>query len=411
MRRVSSTWPAAALAALLALTVAACGGDDKSTSKPAEAPADSAKSDGKASGDPIVIGIAAAQSGFLGAFDGPGITAAEIARDEINDKGGVLGRPLKFVYADTKSKIEEGANAGVKVLDDGAEFVVVTCDFDFGAPAAGVAEKKGIVSFSLCAGSPKFGVQGVGPHAYTMGTGTPTEGATGAQWALKEKGFKSAFVLTDTSLDYNKQFASYFKRHFGEGGGKVAGEDTFKGEDPSVASQINRIRGANADVIVIAALMPGAASAVRQIRAAGIDTPIIGAASSDGDYWLEAVPDLSEFYLTAYSSIFGDDPNEEINRLVKVYEDRTGEKLAGGSFATGYSVIEALAAAMEKAGTTDSAKVKEALDAFSGQELLVGPTTFTPEIHMSNGRPMRIMQIQGGKPAFLSMFTAEHVEF
>jgi branched-chain amino acid transport system substrate-binding protein len=401
-----SIWLVALLAAL-AMTITACGDDDDG--------GDSGSSGDKASKPaekgPITIGFAVAQSGFLDAFDGPAIVAAEIARDEINKAGGIDGRQVKFVYADTKSKIEEGANAALKVIDDGAEFVVVTCDFDFGAPAATTAEQKGLVSFSLCAGSPKFGVEGVGPHAYTMGTGTPTEGAVGAQWAIKEKGIKSAYILTDTTLDYDKQYANYFKRHFTDGGGEIAGEDTFKGEDPSIASQVGRIRSANPEAIVLAAVMPGAASAVRQIRAAGLDQPIIGAASVDGDYWLEAVPDLSNMYFDAYSSIFGDDPNEEINRLVKVHEDKTGQRLAGGSFATGYSVIEALKVAIEKAGSTDSEKVKEALDSFSDQELLVGPTTYTPEVHMPNGRPMRVMQIQNGKVSFLQMFTAENVEF
>jgi branched-chain amino acid transport system substrate-binding protein len=401
-----SIWLVALLAAL-AMTITACGGDDDS--------GDSGSS-GDTAGEtkekgPITIGFAVAQSGFLDAFDGPAIVAAEIARDEINKAGGIDGRQIKFVYADTKSKIEEGANAALKVIDDGAEFVVVTCDFDFGAPAATTAEQKGLVSFSLCAGSPKFGVEGVGPHAYTMGTGTPTEGAVGAQWAVKEKGIKSAYILTDTTLDYNKQYGNYFKRHFTDGGGEIAGEDTFKGEDPSIASQVGRIRSANPEAIVLAAVMPGAASAVRQIRAAGLDQPIIGAASVDGDYWLEAVPDLSNMYFDAYSSIFGDDPNEDINRLVKVHEDKTGQRLAGGSFATGYSVIEALKVAIEKAGSTDSEKVKEALDSFSDQELLVGPTTYTPEVHMPNGRPMRIMQIQNGKVSFLQMFEPENVEF
>ena len=398
-----------ALAVALATGMAACGGDSGSSSESQDKKAAS----GSGKDDPIVIGFAVARSGFLTAFDGPAVTAAEIARDDINKKGGVLGRPLKFVYSDTKSKIEDGANAAINVIDDGAKFVVVTCDYDFGAPAARIAESRGMISFSLCAGSPKFGVQGIGPHAYTMGTGTPTEGAVGAQWALTEKDWKSAYILTDTTLDYNKQYVSYFKRHYAEGGGKVVGEDTFKGEDTSVATQVGRLQDADPEpsVIVLAGVMPGAAAVVRQIRAAGIKTPILGAASVDGDYWLKAVPDLSDMYFDAYSSIFGDDPNPDVNRLVKLYEDRTGEKLAGGSLANGYSLVEALAEAMEQAKTTDSEPVTKALDAFTDQDLLAGPTTYTPEVHMPNGRPMRVMQIKDGKVSFLQMFEPKDVTF
>jgi branched-chain amino acid transport system substrate-binding protein len=403
MKRLLARWTWIALATALALVVAACGDDDDG---------DGGGSKAEGGGEPIVIGLATAQSGFLQPFDAPGVVAAELARADINAKGGVLGRKLEFVDADTKSDLDQVANAAIKVINDGAEFLVVTCDFDFGAPAAAVAESKKMVSFSLCAGSPKFGVEGVGPHAYTMGTGTPTEGAVGAQWALK-KGWENAFIILDSQLDYSTQYVDYFKRHYAEGGGTIVGEDTFSSKDTSVASQIGRIRSASPkpDVIVLASLMPGAATVVRQIRAAGIDTPILSNAGADGAYWLDAVPNLSNFYNDAYSSIHGDDPNEQINELVKRHEERTGEPLATGSFATGYSVIEALAAAIEKAGSTDSEEVKKALDSFTNQELVVGPTTYTPELHMPNGRPMRIIEIQNGKAAFLELFEPENVEF
>jgi branched-chain amino acid transport system substrate-binding protein len=246
-----------------------------------------------------------------------------------------------------------------------------------------------------------------------MGTGTPTEGAVGAQWALTKRNWKNAYILTDTTLDYNKQYASYFKRHFTQGGGKIAGEDTFKGDDPSIATQVERLQAANPkpDVIVLAGVMPGAASAVRQIRAAGINTPILGAASVDGDYWLKAVPNLSNMYFDAYSSIFGDDPNPDVNRLVKLYENRTGKTLAGGSLANGYSLVQALADAMTQAKSTDSNAVKTALDSFHRQDLLAGPTTYSPQVHMPNGRPMRVMQIQNGKVSFLQMFEPKDVTF
>ena len=49
----------------------------------------------------------------------------------------------------------------------GADLVVVSCDYDFGAPAALAAEAAGKVSFFLCAESIKAGIQGVGPHSFS----------------------------------------------------------------------------------------------------------------------------------------------------------------------------------------------------------------------------------------------------
>ena len=85
------------------------------------------------------------------AYDKPAQDAALIRIDEINKAGGLLGKQIKVVTADTKTDRAEGAKAGLEVLDKGAELVIVSCDYDFGAPAALAAEAAGKVSFFLCA--------------------------------------------------------------------------------------------------------------------------------------------------------------------------------------------------------------------------------------------------------------------
>ena len=92
--------------------------------------------------DRIVVGFATAQSGFMQAYDEPATQAAQIRIAEINAAGGLLGRQIEIVAADTKSDRAEGAKAGLEVIEAGADLVVVSCDYDFGAPAALMAERK-----------------------------------------------------------------------------------------------------------------------------------------------------------------------------------------------------------------------------------------------------------------------------
>ncbi len=101
--------------------------------------------------DDLTIGFAIAKSGWMEAYDTPAATAAMIRIDEINAAGGLLGRQIKVVEADTRTDRAESAKAGLDVLDQGAEMMVVSCDYDFGAPAALVAEGEGMNSFFLCA--------------------------------------------------------------------------------------------------------------------------------------------------------------------------------------------------------------------------------------------------------------------
>ena len=85
--------------------------------------------------DDIVVGFAVAQSGPVAGYDDNGTKMAQVFIDDINAKGGLLGRKLRAVFADTKSDRAEGAKAGQEVLRQGADIVIGTCDYDYGAPA------------------------------------------------------------------------------------------------------------------------------------------------------------------------------------------------------------------------------------------------------------------------------------
>lgn len=405
----------AALASGALLVLAGCGSttttttvSTSATTASTTAPAATSTTAGAPSGEPIIIGGALALSGPVAPYDQPPLAFAELAVEDVNAAGGVMGRPLQIVTADTKSDPSQGPTAASEVLDQGAIAVMVTSDFDFGSPAALTAQSKSVIAISPGAASPKFGVQGIGPLAYTMATGTPDEGYTIAEWGSKDKGWKSAYALLDDGSEYERTTMAYFKERWASLGGTLSGEDRFKNADTSIASQITKMKAApKFDFIVISTHTPGGASAIRQIRAAGITAPIVCPSSMDGAYWLEAVPNLSDFYTLAYGSVYGDDPDAEFNDLLARYEKKTGQKVANGIAYTGYSVIQALAKAITTAGSTDGAALAKEFDTFKDEPFLVGPTTYTPELHINVMRPWRIMQIQNGKPSYLSTFQIE----
>jgi branched-chain amino acid transport system substrate-binding protein len=105
-----------ALAAVLLL--AACGGGgvesdqaggDAGTAAPA--PEDTASDTGEAApeGEPIRIGMATTLSGSIALFGEANRNGAQLAIDELNAAGGVLGRPLELIVRDDQAQPEEGA--------------------------------------------------------------------------------------------------------------------------------------------------------------------------------------------------------------------------------------------------------------------------------------------------------------
>lgn len=363
--------------------------------------------------NPIVIGVASGQTGLLSPWDVGGRRGAEIAIEDINAAGGVLGRQLKLVVSDTKSDPSLGPTAAVEVLSEGAEIVIVACDYDLGSPAAITAVAQNKFAFSTCAADPKFGVQGVGPTAYTMSLATNGQGALLAEWAYNEKGWRTAYVMKDTAIEYTKSLCDNFTHRWQELAGEdaVVGSDTWNGiNDTSIAGQVSRIKaeGDEADVIMWCGFTNNGA-ALRQVRSAGIETPIMGSESMDGTHWLEAVPNLSDFYIAVYGSIHGNDPDPEVQAFMEKYEARFGEPAPMGHVLTGYSVVEAYARAVERAGTIDTAAVQAELDAFTNEPLLIGPTTFEPDLHINLNREMLMMEMKDGQYHPIARFTAEKV--
>jgi branched-chain amino acid transport system substrate-binding protein len=356
----------------------------------------------------IVIGFATGQSGFMQAYDQPATEAALIRIEEINEAGGLLGRQLVPVFADTKSDRAEGAKAGLEVIEAGADLVVVSCDYDFGAPAALMAEANGKVSFFICAESVRAGIQGVGPHSFSASVLAAVQGATMAEWAHETMGARNFYVLLDTWTEYNKGICDGFDwRAPTLEGVEIVGRDTFVNDDASIAAQITRINTADPqpDAIMLCSMMPGVVSAIRQIRNAGIEIPILNGSGVDGSYWMDAVPGLSEFYIPVQGSIYGDDPDPAVEEFNQRYEAKFGARPSSQYTYPGYVMIDVWAKAVERAGTTDAAAVVAELEKMENEPTLFGPRTFTSELHHQNQARYHIVKVTDGQPAVVDSWT------
>ena len=358
--------------------------------------------------NPIKVGFAVALSGWMEPYDTGPARMAEFAIEEINARGGLLGRKIETLYTDTKTDVAQGAKAGVELIEQGVEFLVLSCDYDYGSPAALAAEQAGVVSFSTCAGDPLMGIQGVGPHTFTAAIAAQVQGAVDAEWGYYEKGYRKAYVLLDTFVEFNKSVCAGFDwawERLPEA--KVVGLDTFHFEDPSIASQITRIKNLaeQPDVIMICSFPPGGASAIRQMRAAGIDTPIITGQGFDGNFWLNSVPNLGEFYLMGVGSVYGNDPRAKVNEIVDNYNQKFGEPPVSAHSLTGYLMIEMWSKAVERAGSTEGDAVVTALESFRDEPTFVGQRTFSNQLHIANQGSFLMLEVVNGEHKALGFYT------
>jgi branched-chain amino acid transport system substrate-binding protein len=362
--------------------------------------------------DEYLIGAVVSFSGYMAPYDIPPYQSALLAVDDINAKGGVLGKKLRIIVGDAKTDRALTARKAHELVGEGVEMMIVACDYDEGAPAALVAIDKGMLAYSVCAGDPKMGPQGLGRGAFTASTGAGNQAFAMAEWAYHEKGYRTAYTLLDTITEFHKASHSYFEMAWKQlPDAKLLGTDTFLNDDPSISSQISKIKGLpeQPDFLWISSHVPGFPAAIRQIRAAGIDTPIITVDSLDGNYWIEAVPDASNIYYMGYCSIFGDDPRPKVREWLKAYAGKFGGMPETCFALPGYSLIESWALAVERAGTFETQAVIAELEKFDNEDLLAGLTSFNETTHIQLNRTIMVMQIQNGKFSAITSYQNKNI--
>ena len=357
----------------------------------------------------LLIGAATSFSGWMAAFDTSPTRSAEIAIDDINAAGGVLGKKLRLSHIDTKTDPAQTARAAQDLVKQGVKMMLTACDFDAGAPAALVAQQSGIIAMSSCGADIKYGNLTIGNNVYTMATDSEGTGRILADWATHKMGWKSAYALLDTFIEYDKSECRGFVARFKElnGDQSVVLEDTFKNADVSVATQISRYQSLpqKPQVMIICSVPPGLASAIRQIRSAGIDIPIVSGCGGDGSAWHSAVPDLNNYFYLNYSADAGvKELRPDAEAFFVKYEKRFGERPGSGQGITGYSVVQGWARAAQRAGSVDTDKVRPELDKFTDEPLMVGLTTYTPKLHTNLNRPMLTVAIKNTKPESLGYY-------
>ncbi|WP_312860804.1 ABC transporter substrate-binding protein [Neoaquamicrobium sediminum] len=331
----------------------------------------------------------------------------------------MLGKRVRLVHIDTKTDAAQTARAAQDLVKQGVKMMLTACDFDTGAPAALVAQQAGVLAISSCGGDMKSGDLTIGNNVFTMATDAEASGRILADWATNKMGWKTAYALLDTFIEYNKSVCRGFVGRFRElnGDDSVLLEDTFKNADVSVATQISRYNGLaeKPQVMALCSVPPGLASAIRQFRSAGIDIPVLMGTGGDGSAWHSAVPGLSNYYYMNYSADAGvEEPRPEVRTFNEKFEAQFGERPDSGMGVTGYSVVEAWARAAERAGNFDTENVRAELEKFTDEPLLAGLTTFTPQLHTNLNRPMLMIEIKDTKPnplGFYDIREGEYVEW
>ncbi len=361
--------------------------------------------------DEILIGGALSLTGVQAPLDTPGFKGAQVAVKALNDAGGLLGKTVKFVNIDGKSDPVVVGNVAVELIDEGAVLIVAPCDFDFGGPASREAQTAGLVGISTCASDPLYSSWSLGDKQFTLSMWNTTMGAVAAEYAFNERGWKTAYVVTDQFIAYTKSLSKYFVEHFKAIGGTVILEDSYTNGDNDFSAQLARLQalGTKPDVIYISSYGIDIAMMIRALREVGYDAPVLGGDSYDDPALHEALGERfgNEVYFVTHTWM-GPEGHPDMPKFIELYREMYGEDPDTSFVATGWDTIMLMAEAVKMAGTTDGAAVAMALE--EGQfKLLTGDLSYrsAADGHQPDKAAV-LIELKAGAPQFLGWRTPEN---
>jgi branched-chain amino acid transport system substrate-binding protein len=359
--------------------------------------------------EPIVLGVAFHLTGNLASLDVPAYNGAKLAVQELNAKGGVLGRPLKLVVEDTASDLKRIPAAAKRLMGQNPVALLGYTDTD---------AVKAFVPFSESAKLPFVVVGGTSPDLSGSGKrvflepfGDNTQAAVGAEFARSSLGAKTVYLLEDTSNTYTTGLIKYFKDAFEHGGGKVGRKDTYTSGAKDFSSQIANIKALKpaADLLYVSALPDDIVNIVRAVRAAGIDTPIMGGDGYDTpDLLSKGGKSAENVFYTTHILLDPENGNSRAKDFIGKYKTQY-QKLPENAFAAlGYDSVRLIANALMRAKSTDNDALFKSLANTQGYDQITGSITFGSGVHIPS-KAVTMVAVQRGQLNLAGEYTASYV--
>ena len=348
-------------------------------------------------GEPIKLAALYSLTGGLSSLDGPSLKGAELHVQQINEAGGVLGRPLELEVFDTRTDQQVTATAAQEAVSSGAVAGFGQSDTTFVMAAAPTFQEAGIPFVTSGATHPMLPTW-VGDNMFMTAFGDDDQSYAIADYAYDDLGLRRVYVWTDNSMDFTRALTQFFTERFQERGGEIVSEDFFMMGDTDFSAQIDRLAAVDPapDGVFISAIPSEAGLTVRQVREAGIDMPIVSGDGFDTPLVAEVPgPELADDVFFSTHTYLADD-RPEVQEFIDAYTEMHGNPPENSFAPLGYDAVGLIANAIEQAGSAEPAAIREALANTRDYPAVTGTISYTRE-NMVPPKPVSIVSVQGGE--------------
>jgi branched-chain amino acid transport system substrate-binding protein len=324
----------------------------------------------------------------------------DLAVEELNAAGGVLGRPLKLLRMDDQESVDHGRIIAQE-LGRNPEVVAVIGHLHsyVTVAAAPIYDLSGLLLVSPTSTSPELTRQGYRRVFRTVFNDMEV-GKQMAQYAV-ERGHRR-MVIYYARNEYGRELANAFEEHAASRGAQVVSRESYDpnlSANPVAAEQtVSTWKSWEFDAVFIAGQDEQSALLVSELRRQGIDVPVLGSDALATPVFIEKGGAAVEGTVIA-TAFHPDAPDAEARRFTEAFEKRYGGRPDVGA-ALGYDAVRVLAQAMREAQTTEPDKVAAAMHHLTGFRGVTGAFSFDEAGNLV-GMPIRRVVVRDGRFQYL----------
>ena len=309
--------------------------------------------------DRIKLGGLAPLTGEVAVYGVSVKNGAELAVEEINANGGILGKQVDINFLDEEGKADMAVNAYNRLMEQKVDAIIGDVTSTPTAAIAQLAASAGIPIITPSATA--LNVTTFGNNLFRVCFTDPVQGLVLATFAKDNLGATKAAVLANSSSDYSMGIAESFKTKAGELGIEIVSDQTYGANDVDFRAQLSAMKALEPDVLLVPDYYSVDSLITAQARELGLNIPILGTDGWDGvttttdenDYG-----DLNDVYFSNHYAV--DDTDSRVSSFVTKFTEKY--KVAPTAFAAlAYDAVYMMKQAMEEAGSTDFDKVVAAI--------------------------------------------------
>jgi branched-chain amino acid transport system substrate-binding protein len=349
----------------------------------------------------IKVGLDYELSGDVATYGQDLVTGIELAVEEINNNGGVLGKKISLVKADNKSDNAEAANVASKLVTKDRAVAILgpaTSGHTKAAVPVAMQNKVPLITASATADDVTVDKNGkVRDYIFKTCFSDSFQGVIMAKFAYEDLGSRKAAVLIDSTSDYSKGLAGNFKQTFVQSGGTIVTEQAYQAKDKNFKAVLTNIKAAGSDVLFLPGYYEEVGLIVKQARELGLDVPVLGGDGYDSPKLADIAGSdkLNGVYFTNHYS--SQDASPEVVKFNNAFKQKYSKE-PNGFNALGYDLAYFLADALTRAGEADSEKLKDALA--STKEFAGVTGKLSVDANHNPVKAITIIQMKDGEQTF-----------